>query len=148
MGRIHFRPVEFWGCCNIAAISGSSSTNTIGGILGYGMGTVGSTKNITEVYQSYNSGAISGYKNIGGLIGAITGTLTVNNCYNSGTASSSNSENCAGLFKLAEAAHIIYEQYNVGAEYVHICNEREEKFEEIEEFNKKYLDNFNFINAA
>lgn len=97
VGRIHFRPVEFWGCCNIAAITGSGGAQTVGGLLGYGMGSVGTTKDNTEIYQSYNSGTIKGYQNIGGLIGAITGTLTVNNCYNSGTASSDNNNNCAGF---------------------------------------------------
>lgn len=70
-------PIVFRGCHNDGDVV--ADKNTGGGLFGY------SAKYMT-VDSCYNTGAISGYYGIGGLIGSVAGdtTCVISNCWNSG----------------------------------------------------------------
>ena len=60
-----------------------SGSNYVGGIVGCVYGTA-TTATITNCY---NTGSVSGNKNIGGIVGEVDGTATITNCYNTGSVS-------------------------------------------------------------
>ncbi|WP_407442139.1 InlB B-repeat-containing protein, partial [Fibrobacter sp.] len=65
---------------NAGSVSG---TSVVGGLVGYGQGTLGIT-------NSYNMGSVSGGENsyyVGGLVGYGQGTLSITNSYNAGAVS-------------------------------------------------------------
>ncbi len=64
---------------NVGIESGSinSSKNSVGGIVGYAIGT-------TTIENCYNKANISGTSKVGGIIGSSDDTITIENCYNAG----------------------------------------------------------------
>ncbi len=132
----------------------TASTGASGGLIGVGGG-------VGAINYSSNYGSVSGGKSgyVGGIGGAIgdddwqpdTTTMLIQSSETMGLALGGFfAEYLAEEFpivdalviimKIAEAAHIAYELYNVGEEYVHVCEEREEKFEEIEDFDINYIE--------
>ena len=69
-------------CYNIGKVTGSADSSNVGGVVGYNY-IGGSVKN------SYNTGAVSGGEDVGGVVGYNIDSVT--NCYNTGTVTGSGS---------------------------------------------------------
>ena len=65
-------------CANFGNVT--SNTSVVGGILGYFNSTTGEV----NIYNSYNTGKISGQTNAGGIIGYIYAAANIKNVYNIG----------------------------------------------------------------
>ncbi len=106
--------VTITNCYNTGSVSGSE---TVGGIVGYVLGTATITncynegsvssggnyaggivgnvnlRGVATITNCYNAGSVNGYSNVGGIVGYVYGasttaaTATITNCYNTGSVS-------------------------------------------------------------
>lgn len=73
-------------CHNYAAVIGVETDTSIGGLLGVTMGS-----SVTTVSKCSNNGEVTNITSAGGLVGfVISSTLNMDNCYNTGTITSTN----------------------------------------------------------
>lgn len=101
------------GCSNSGSVT--AAQNACGGIVGWL--AIGVNAALT-VENSYNTGDITGYGSVGGIIGSAlykSKELTVQNCYNAGTIQSTNNADLAGIVGQGSALSTTVQNcYNIG----------------------------------
>jgi hypothetical protein len=100
VGYVHSDDFNITSSYNSGPVSGDRA---IGGLIGYGEGSI---------YSSFNFGAISGGDDIGGLI-ADAGTTTISNAYNTGAITATGTD-IGGLIGEGGSSIFIENSYNTG----------------------------------
>ena len=97
-------------CYNSGNIIAKGTNAYCAGIVGY---TLDSYNNTTNIKYCYNTGNISGYDNIAGIIAKYYAYQNIDNCYNSGSITSRKG-NCGGIINGGNYYTIVKNCYNSG----------------------------------
>ena len=99
-------------CSNTGIISGSGASLYVGGIAGNS--TVNTNVSpVSYIRYCYNTGAVKAVSNAGGIAGTNSGTLTIQECFNKGTITSSTSTS-GGIIGYGYALLNVLNCYNAG----------------------------------
>jgi hypothetical protein len=97
-------------CSSEVNVSSTSSSYSIGGIIGVARGT-------TNIKDCNDGGNVSGGNSTGGLVGYLNGSLTIESCYNTGTITNISGTDTGGLVGGDDAKSnsiTITNSYNLG----------------------------------
>ncbi len=99
----------------VGNISNVSVAGTISGS-SYAGGLVGAVTGTATISECFNLANITGGSSpLGGLVGGTSGALTINDCYNKGNITCSSGGYAGGLVGNSSASMYIYRSYNSGA---------------------------------
>ena len=85
----------------------------LGGVVGYAYAPSSSSSGTITITNCYNTGSVTGFNDVGGLVGYSVGTTTVTNCYNTGSVTSSGGSDVGGLVGYSSSS-TISNCYNTG----------------------------------